>query len=88
MDGLRTWIGKWQNEINMTITVLIALAVIIFGGWNVVIGIKDFGKRKMNEGLKALGYAALIIFVGIIGWAGLTELVKAIAPSGGVIPQG
>lgn len=88
MEAIRTWIGKWQNEINLTITVIIALAVVIFGGLNVAVAIKDFGKRKMQDGLKSLGYAALIIFVGMIGWGGLTALVKLIAPSTSVIPQG
>ena len=88
MEAIRTWIGKWQNEINLTITVIIALAVVIFGGWNVTVAIKDFGKRKMQDGLKSLGYAALIIFIGMIGWGGLTALVKLIAPSESVIPQG
>lgn len=88
MEAIRTWIGKWQNEINLTITVIIAIAVVIFGGSNVVVAIKDFGKRKMQDGLKSLGYAALIIFIGMIGWGGLTALVKLIAPSTSVIPQG
>lgn len=88
MEQLRQWVGKWQTEINLTITVLIAIAVVIFGGWNVVTAIKDFGKRKMNEGLKSLGYAALIVFLGLVGWGGLTAIVKMIAPSTSVIPQG
>lgn len=88
MNGLRTWVGKWQNEINLTLTVVIGLVVLIFGGWNVVVAIKDFGKRKMNDGLKSLGYAALIIFIGMIGWGGLIALVKLIAPSTAVVPTG
>lgn len=86
MDNLRQWIGKWQTEINTTITIVIAVAVVIFGGWNVVVAVKDFGKRKMNEGLKSLGYAALIVLIGMIGWGGLTALVKLIAPSEAIIP--
>ena len=86
MDKLRQWIGKWQTEINTTITIVIAVAVVIFGGWNVVVAVKDFGKRKMNEGLKSLGYAALIVLIGMIGWCGLTALVKLIAPSEAIIP--
>ena len=83
MDKLRQWIGKWQTEINTTITIVIAVAVVIFGGWNVVVAVKDFGKRKMNEGLKSLGYAALIVLIGMIGWGGLTQLIS---PSEAIIP--
>ena len=41
----------------------------------------------MKEGLKALGYAALIIFLGLIGYAGLSSLVNMIAPDASVIPR-
>lgn len=86
MDKLRQWIGKWQTEINTTITIVIAVAVVLFGGWNIVIAVKDFGKRKMNEGLRSLGYAALIVLIGMIGWGGLTALVKLIAPNEAIVP--
>ena len=88
MDQFRAWVGKWQTEINTTITIIIALAVVLFGGWNIAVAVKDFGKHKMNEGLKSLGYAGLIVLIGLIGWGGLTALVKMVAPSTSVIPQG
>lgn len=88
MDQLRSWIGKWENEIKLTITVITAVAVAIFGGLNIIHAIKDFGGKKMKEGLKSLGYAGLIIFIGIIGYAGLMGLVNMIAPDSSVIPRG
>lgn len=88
MDQLRSWIGKWENEIKLTIKVIIAVAVVIFGGLNIIHAIKDFGGKKMKEGLKSLGYAGLIIFIGIIGYAGLMGLVNMIAPDSSVIPRG
>ena len=50
--------------------------------------IKEFGSRKSKEGLKSLGFAGLIVFLGIIGYAGLTAVVKMIAPDSSVVPRG
>ncbi len=87
MGKFQEWLNKQKSEVKTTIAVIIGLLVVIFGGWNIAIAIKDFGGRKMKEGLKALGYAALIIFLGLIGYAGLSSLVNMIAPDASVIPR-
>lgn len=88
MEKIRNWIGTWHAQIKMTLTIIIGIAVLIFGGWNIVHAVKEFGARKMKEGLKSLGYAALIIFIGIVSYSGMVQLVNLIKPDTGVIPQG
>lgn len=87
MGKFQEWLNRQKTEVKNTIAVIIGLLVVLFGGWNVVIAIRDFGGKKMKEGLKSLGYAALIIFIGLIGYAGFSTLVNMIAPDQSVIPR-
>ena len=88
MEQLRSWVGKWENEIKLIIAVSISLAVVWYGGTNFIHALKEFGSRKSKEGLKSLGFSGLIVFLGIIGYAGLTAIVKMIAPDSSVVPRG
>lgn len=88
MEQFRSWVGKWENEIKLIIAVAISLAVAWYGGTNFIHALKEFGSRKSKEGLKSLGFAGLIVFLGIIGYAGLTAIVKMIAPDSSVVPRG
>lgn len=88
MAKFREWLTSQKSDVQLTIAVIIGLVVVIFGGMNIVSAIKDFGSKKMKEGLRSLGYAALIIFIGLIGYAGLNALVNMIAPDASVIPRG
>lgn len=88
MERFREWLTRQKSDVQLTIAVVIGLVVVIFGGINVIAAIKDFGGKKMKEGLKSLGYAGLIIFIGLIGYAGLSALVNMIAPDSAVIPRG
>lgn len=88
MAKFREWLTTQKSDVQLTIAVIIGLVVVIFGGINVVTAIRDFGGKKMKEGLKSLGYAGLIIFIGLIGYAGLSALVNMIAPDSSVIPRG
>lgn len=87
MGKFQEWLNNQKAEVKTTIAVIIGVLVVIFGGWNVAVAVKDFGGKKMKEGLKSLGYAALIIFIGLIGYAGLSTLVNTIAPDQSVIPR-
>lgn len=82
MDGLRSFITKWQNEINLTWKVIIALLVVVFGGINIFKALKAGGSNKMKDILTHLMYAAIIIVIGIASWSGFEKIVKSIAPSG------
>lgn len=88
MEQFRSWVGKWENEIKLIIAVAISLAVAWYGGTNFIHALKEFGSRKSKEGLKSLGFASLIVFLGIIGYAGLTAIVRMIAPDSSVVPRG
>ena len=87
MDKIRGWLQRWHAQIETTLTVIIGLAVLVFGGWNIVHAVKEFGGRKMKEGLKSLAYAGLIIFIGIMSYGGMKLLVEQIKPDTSIIPQ-
>ena len=78
MAKFREWLTTQKSDVQLTIAVIIGLVVVIFGGINIVSAIKDFGSKKMKEGLKSLGYAALIIFINHLRYSEIREYLSLI----------
>lgn len=79
--GIQNWITKFSTEIKVLLGIITVAAVAWYGGKNIVHGIKELGSRKGQEAIKSFGYAALIIAIGVIGFAGVFKLIESIAPT-------
>lgn len=87
MDGLNTWIQTNGDSLKLTMTIVISVVAIIFAGWLVISAMSAFKAKKMNDGVKSLMFAGLVVVVALMGIGGIFALVEMIAPNQSIIPR-
>jgi ABC-type Na+ efflux pump permease subunit len=84
MEALRQWIETNRNEVKLTINVILGVVILLALGWVVGKAVWAFKGGKASEGLKWLGYGALIVLVGLLGIMGLHAFISQIAPTSSI----
>ena len=86
MDGLLDLIKNNTDVMTTVGNAIIGLAAVVFIAILLVKAIKEFSGQKVQNGIKYIGYALLVVIVAALGIIGVQTLGNAIAPTSEIIP--
>lgn len=88
MQGLANWLNTNKDAVMFLSTAIIGLVAAVIITLLVVKAIAAAKKSKMNDVMKHVGFAAIVVLLSIMGVAGLQALIESVAPEESILPRG
>ena len=87
MSKIKDYISQLLSQGGDIIQMVVAGVVIIVAGLLLIKAIKEFHGGNAKGGLTKLGFAAIVVIIGVMGVGGLKKAVDRFGPDASIIPR-